>query len=104
MVLSNEPGLYLAGRYGIRIENLCVVIEDGELSRDNPHGPFFAFDDLTMVPYCRKLIDVALLTPNERAAVDAYHARVRATLLPHLDRFADHEHVRAWLERETAPL
>lgn len=104
MVLSNEPGLYLAGRYGIRIENLCVVVEDAELSRDNPHGPFFGFDDLTMVPYCRKLIDVALLTDGERAAVDAYHARVRATLLPQLERFADHAHVRAWLERETTPL
>ena len=104
MVLSNEPGLYLSGRYGIRIENLCVVVENESLSRDNPHGPFFGFDDLTMVPYCRKLIDTSILTRDERSAVDAYHARVRATLLPHIDKHADHDRVRAWLEQETAPL
>jgi len=104
MVLSNEPGLYVAGRYGIRIENLCVVVDNDALSRDNPHGPFFGFDDLTMVPYCRKLIDTALITNAERAAVDAYHARVRATLLPHLGKHADHDLVRGWLQQETAPL
>jgi len=104
MVLSNEPGLYISGHYGIRIENLCVVVDNEELSKDNPYGPFFGFDDLTMVPYCRKLIDTALLTQGERAAVDAYHARVRATLLPLLGKHADHDLARAWLERETAPL
>ncbi len=104
MVLSNEPGLYINGSYGIRIENLCVVVDNDELSRDNAYGPFYGFDDLTMVPYCQKLIDVALLSHDERAAVDAYHARVRATLLPHLGKHADHDHVRAWLEHATAPL
>ena len=100
MILSNEPGLYLTDRYGIRIENLCVVVPRADLSRPD-EAPFFGFDDLTMVPYCRKLIDPAHLGAAERAQVDAYHARVRATLLPLLDAHAD---ARAWLERETAPL
>lgn len=101
MIVSNEPGLYLTDRYGIRIENLVVVEDRADLARDSAHGPFFGFDDLTLVPYCRKLIDPALLSPTERAWVDAYHARVRATLSPLLEAHAD---ARAWLERETAPL
>lgn len=104
MILSNEPGLYLEGRYGIRVENLLVVVEHDEDPADNPFGPFYAFDDLTMVPYCRKLIDVGQLSVAERAHVDAYHARVRATLLPHLAAHDDHDLVRAWLEQATQPL
>jgi len=96
MIVSNEPGFYLAGEYGIRIENLVTVVD---LDVDHGFGPFYGFDDLTLVPYARKLIDVALLTPQERAEVDAYHARVRDRVGRHLP-----DDVRRWLEREAAPL
>lgn len=78
MVLSNEPGYYEAGVGGIRIENLCCVVE----SEVAPG--FYAFDTLTWVPYEKKLIDCALLTAQERAQIDAYHAAVRAQLGPAL--------------------
>jgi Xaa-Pro aminopeptidase len=57
------------------------------------------FETLTLAPYCRRLIDPELLTPEETAWVDSYHSRVRETLTPHLDA-----ETAAWLEAETAPL
>lgn len=104
MVLSNEPGLYLAGHYGIRIENLCVVTEVLPRSEAHPYGPFYELDDLTLVPYCRKLIDPSLLSPTELAWIDGYHARVLDALLPGLAAFPDHDATRAWLLAEAAPL
>jgi Xaa-Pro aminopeptidase len=104
MVLSNEPGLYLAGHYGIRIENLCVVTEVLPRSEAHPYGPFYELDDLTLVPYCRKLIDPSLLSPTELAWIDGYHARVLDALLPGLAAFPDHDAARAWLLAEAAPL
>jgi len=95
MITSNEPGLYIAGEYGIRIENLCLVVPAGGTEAE----PFYAFEDLTVVPYCRKLIDVSLLDAVERAQVDAYHARVRELLSDKVPA-----EVKAWLEAETAPL
>lgn len=94
MILSDEPGFYETGRYGIRIENLLLVRREPAAAR-----PFLSFETLTLVPYDRRLIDVALLTPAERAQVDAYHARVRAEIGPLVDA-----PVRAWLEAATAPL
>ncbi len=98
MVVSNEPGLYLANRYGIRIENLVLVVEVRSAEQTGT-VPFYGFEDLTLVPYCRKLIDRALLERSQAEALDAYHERVRATLGPQLSRAA-----RSWLERETAPI
>jgi len=98
MVLSNEPGFYLSGRYGIRIENLVLVVERHP-KREDGDGPYYAFEDLTLVPYCRRLIATELLSEAERAQVDAYHARVRATLAERVPA-----EVAAWLEQETAPL
>ncbi len=95
MVLSNEPGLYFAGRYGIRIENLCLVVS-ADVGGDTP---FYGLEDLTVVPYCRKLIEPALLSARERAWVDAYHAQVRQALAGRLPG-----DVAAWLEAQTAPL
>ncbi|MDP4024246.1 aminopeptidase P family protein [Methylobacterium sp. NEAU 140] len=96
MILSNEPGYYAPGAYGIRIENL-VLVED----RDVPGGerPVLGFETLTLAPYDRRLIASELLDPGERAWIDAYHARVREALAPLLDPEA-----RGWLERATAPL
>ncbi|MER2195407.1 aminopeptidase P family protein [Methylobacterium brachiatum] len=96
MILSNEPGYYAPGAYGIRIENL-VLVEP----RAIPGGerPMLGFETLTLAPYDRRLIRPDLLTPEERAWIDAYHARVRDTLAPLLDA-----ETRGWLDQATAPL
>ena len=97
MIVSNEPGYYKAGAYGIRIENLVLVVPlatpaDGE-------QPLFGFETLTLAPIDRTLIAPALLEAGEIAWLDAYHARVRATLAPALDA-----ETRRWLEAATRPL
>ena len=84
MVVSNEPGYYKPGAYGIRIENLICVVE----LDPQPAGAektTLGFETLTLVPYERRLIDAASLDAGERAFVDAYHERVRRTLTPLLD-------------------
>jgi Xaa-Pro aminopeptidase len=96
MILSNEPGYYKQGHYGIRIENLVLVvpaeIEGGE-------GDWLGFETLTFAPLNRRLVDKSLLTPAEIAWWDGYHADVRRILAPRLEG-AD----LVWLERETAAL
>lgn len=96
MILSNEPGYYKPNAFGIRIENL-VLVEEREIA--GQEGRYLGFETLTFVPLDRKLIEKALLTAEEIAWVDDYHAEVRALLSP---RLAGED--LAWLERETAPL
>ena len=97
MIVSNEPGYYKGGHWGIRIENLQVVTE----ASDIPGGerPMLGFETLTMAPIDRRLIEVDLLDPTERAWVDAYHAEVLAKVGPLVDGEAG-----AWLEQACAPL
>ncbi len=97
MVLSNEPGYYRAGAWGIRIENLVAVVESPDPPLDERR--MLAFETLTLAPIDRRLIATELLTEAERAWLDAYHARVRAELLPRLDGAAAD-----WLVAATAPL
>ena len=97
MILSNEPGYYREGHWGVRIETLQVVtpataVEGGE-------RPMHGFEQLTFAPLDRRLIDVDLLSSAERAYVDAYHAETLAKIRPLLD-----EDVGAWLKRACAPL
>lgn len=97
MVVSNEPGYYKPGCYGIRIESLVAVAE-----APAPAGAeraLMEFETLTLAPLDRALINPALLDDDERAWVDAYHARVLTELAPLLDAGA-----RAWLEQATRPL
>ena len=96
MILSNEPGYYKTGEYGIRIENLVLVER-----RDIPgaEGEFFGFETLTFAPIDRTLTDAALLSDDERAWLDGYHAQVRTILAPQLSG-AD----LTWLEAACAPL
>ena len=96
MILSNEPGYYKTGEYGIRIENLVLVER-----RDAPGAEkeLLGFRTLTFAPLDRRLIDLAMLTAEERAWVDGYHAQVAAIVAPQLDGAAA-----AWLKAETAPL
>jgi len=94
-ILSNEPGYYKADEFGIRIENLVLVVK----LVDNEHGSFLGFEDLTLCPYDRKLMDPALLSEGEKSQVNAYHALVLEKLAPLLD-----EPERAWLTAACAPL
>ena len=98
MILSNEPGCYRAGAYGIRIENLVLVRRAAE-APEGGDRPLLEFETLTLAPLDRRLILPELLDGRERAWVDAYHARVRDGLAPLLD--ADHRH---WLAAACAPL
>jgi len=97
MIISNEPGYYREGAYGIRIENL-VLVRPPEPVRGGDRA-MMSFETLTLCPYDRRLIDVALLTPAERAWIDGYHTRVRKALSAGLAAAE-----RRWLEAATAVL
>jgi len=97
MILSNEPGYYKAGAYGIRIENLVLVVAAPAVA--GGEKPLLAFETLTLAPIDRRLIDPAAMTADEIAWLDAYHARVAAELAPLVDA-----ETQAWLAGATAPL
>ncbi|WP_292043058.1 MULTISPECIES: aminopeptidase P family protein [unclassified Brevundimonas] len=103
MILSNEPGYYREGTWGIRIETLQVVTAPSV-----PEGgerPMHGFEQLTLAPLDRKLIDANLLTPQERQYVDDYHAEVLAKVGPLLaDGVQKDEAALAWLKEQTRPL
>jgi Xaa-Pro aminopeptidase len=99
MILSNEPGYYREGAFGIRIENLIVVREAPELFGADPQRRMLAFDTLTFVPIDRRLIDRGMLTAPERAWLDAYHRETLDKLAPRVK-----PGTREWLEAATAPL
>jgi Xaa-Pro aminopeptidase len=96
MILSNEPGYYKEGAYGIRIENLVLVVE-----RQVPGAekPMLGFETLTFAPIDRRLIVTEMLSADERAWVDEYHAEVVRRIGPGLGA-----EERAWLEEQCAPL
>jgi Xaa-Pro aminopeptidase len=96
MILSDEPGYYKAGAYGIRIENLLLV---EERTIPGSEGEWLGFETLTLVPIDKALVDVALLDAGEREWWNAYHARVREVLAPQLDGDA-----LGWLEQACAPI
>jgi Xaa-Pro aminopeptidase len=97
MIVSDEPGYYKTGAYGIRIENLLAVTP--------PNGPqgaerkMLGFETLTLAPIDRDLVEPALLSAAEIAWLDAYHARVRDTVAPLVD-----EETAAWLAEATRPI
>ncbi|MCH9645005.1 MAG: aminopeptidase P family protein [Gammaproteobacteria bacterium] len=100
MVVSNEPGVYLNGQYGIRIENLILTKEVVSAEKsETGHGPFYGFEDLTLVPYARNLIDKNLLTDTEIHQVNQYHEQVQQTLIKNLSGSA-----LEWLKQATKPL
>jgi Xaa-Pro aminopeptidase len=90
MILSNEPGYYLPGAYGIRLENLLLV-QQAELP--DVTKPFLRFETLTLAPFDRRIIKVELLDTPELTWLNTYHARVLAEVGQHLDA-----PVREWLE------
>jgi Xaa-Pro aminopeptidase len=97
MIVSNEPGYYKTGAYGIRIENLVIVTPCGDLP--GAEREMLCFETLTLAPIDRALVMPALLTREEIAWLDAYHARVRETLTPLLDT-----ETAAWLAEATRPV
>lgn len=96
MILSNEPGYYKSGAYGIRIENL-VLVEPREIA--GAEGAFLGFETLTFAPIDRALVDVSLLTAPEREWWNTYHAQVLARIGNEVTGAA-----RQWLEQACAPL
>jgi Xaa-Pro aminopeptidase len=96
MILSNEPGYYKAGSFGIRIENLIVVVP---VSIEGAEQEIFGFETITFAPIAQNLVDMSLLTDTERAWLDAYHAAVFEKLSPNMS--GDDL---AWLEAACAPL
>ena len=95
MLTSDEPGLYLAGQYGIRIENLMLCVK----GQKTEMGQFMGFEMVTMVPYERRAILPEMLTERELQQLNDYHAKVCRLLSPWLT-----EDERAWLAAETAPI
>jgi Xaa-Pro aminopeptidase len=89
MILSNEPGYYRPGEYGIRLENLLLVQDAGIPAAGKP---FLCFETLTLAPFDRRLIDPTMLDISELAWLNAYHARVLNEVSPHLQAS-----VRDWL-------
>ena len=99
MILSNEPGYYREGAFGIRLENLIVVQEAPALPTADPERRQLAFETLTFAPFDRRLIDADRLSPGERAWLDHYHAEVLEKLSPRLSDSA-----RDWLRMACAPV
>ncbi len=96
MILSNEPGYYLPGAHGIRLENLLLV-QDAAIA--GASKPFLRFETLTLAPFDLRLIDAAMLHADERAWLNAYHAWVLAEVGPHLPA-----ELRAWLAASCAEI
>ncbi|MGL4296067.1 MAG: aminopeptidase P family protein [Aestuariivirga sp.] len=97
MILSNEPGYYKQGHFGIRIENL-IMVREPESFPDGDRA-MMSFETLTLCPIERRLIDAAQMTGDERDWLDAYHARV----LKEVGAFLSGAEL-AWLERACAPI
>ncbi len=95
MIISNEPGFYLEGHYGIRIENLIHVIPHSQTQ----FGDFYTFETLTLCPIDQQLIQAELLTDKELTWLNNYHQEVYARLSPHLN-----EEECAWLAEQTRGL
>ena len=91
MVISDEPGVYKDGKYGIRIETILLTVHN----QTTADGKFLSFEPLTFVPLDRDLINPDLLTQETRAALNAYHARTLEVLLPYMT-----EEEGSWLKEQ----
>lgn len=99
-VISNEPGYYEDGAFGIRIENI-IMVKEVETKHQFGEKSYLGFEHVTMVPYCRKLIDESLLTNCEKHWLNEYHAEIYSKTNEFLK--GDTVALR-WLERETLPI
>lgn len=96
-IISNEPGYYRDGEYGIRLEN-DLLIKKAESIEE---AKFLKFENLTMVPYCKKLINVKMLTKEEKDQINEYHKKIWHAIAPFLQ---PRSITFKWLKRETAPI
>ncbi|MBM3618706.1 MAG: aminopeptidase P family protein [Alphaproteobacteria bacterium] len=99
MILSNEPGYYKTGEFGIRTESLVVVKEKAGTGGDTGKPPYYEFETITMAPIDRRLVDVDMLTDKELNWLNAYHQKVQETLAPAMDKKE-----LEWLKQATRPL
>ncbi len=99
MILSNEPGYYREGAFGIRIENLLVVRPAPQLAGGDAHRRMLNWETLSFAPIDKRLIEPGLLDPASRQWLDAYHAEVAQKIGPRLS-----PDVKLWLDAATAPL
>lgn len=97
MLISNEPGYYKSGEYGIRIENLVYVRETGEVNSNDK--PMLEFETVSFAPIDRRLINPGILNEDELGWLNRYHQKTYDVLKEHLD-----EDVREWLKEQTAPI
>jgi Xaa-Pro aminopeptidase len=95
MITSDEPGLYLENQYGIRLENLILC----EKRQETAFGTFLGFQFLTLCPFELEAIDTEMLSAQERQWLNAYHAKVYATLSPYMT-----PEETAWLKTATRPI
>ena len=93
MTITDEPGIYVPGCFGVRIENVLLARK----SMETDFGKFLEFETLTLCPYDLRPVEVTMLTAAEKEWINAYHLKVRQTLLPRLEDAAD----RKWLEEAT---
>ena len=111
VVLSNEPGCYIAGKFGVRIENIVSVhsvtveplVEPDEPLENEEKVKWYALENFTLVPFCRKLMDVTMLTYEEKAWVNTYYEQIRGVVgkaLQAKGAIAAAE----WLEKECQPI
>jgi Xaa-Pro aminopeptidase len=97
MILSIEPGYYKEEEYGLRVENLALVVKDPD--RTSETSPFYTFETLTLCPIELRLLNKDLLTKDEVSWLNAYHRRVRKELTPLLEKDEA-----AWLKKATQPI
>ncbi len=95
MIVSDEPGVYLAGRFGVRIENILEVVK----AQETEYGNFLKFDMLTWVPIDREALDIKYLSGEDVERIDRYHAQVYEKIAPYLA-----EEEKEWLRKATKPL
>ncbi|RSH90625.1 hypothetical protein EHS25_001230 [Saitozyma podzolica] len=102
MVISNEPGYYADGKWGIRIENI-IVVKIAETPNNFGGKGYLEFEHVTMCPMQTKLVQVDLLSPAEKQWLNEYHREVREKVAPLLEQMED-QRALAWLEKETAEI
>ena len=95
MIVTDEPGIYKAGRHGIRIENTLLIVP----AQETEFGSFYKFEPLTLCPIDKRAIVLNMLTDEESAWFNEYHLMVYNRLCPYLD-----EEEQAWLKEATSPL
>jgi Xaa-Pro aminopeptidase len=97
-VVSDEPGYYEDGKFGIRIENM-VMVKEVETKHKFGDKPYLGFERVTMTPHCRKLVDMSLLSEDEKSFINEYHQEV----WDKTSKFFENDSVTTeWLKRETA--